>query len=156
MEGRLCLKDSKMSVKRTFSNPTQVLTRDDLVESIHKYFPVTPVPDYLEFCGQWPANEEDEYLVFKDQKWTDLPDVVFVKWYDIDPMIGLPVELREYYLPAFMVRFLTYSDQRMLNIDYWQLPVLFRAPGDKTIVSFSGNQLVCIDRFCDFVKSIKQ
>jgi hypothetical protein len=105
MERRLVLKDSKMSMKRTFSNPTQVLTRDDLVESMNKDFLVTPVPDYHEFCGQWPANEEDEYLVFKALKWTDLPDVVFDKWYDIDPMIGLPIELREYYCHRFWCAF---------------------------------------------------
>ncbi len=126
--------------------------RDELVAQILACFPTTPVPDYPQ-GGFVFGPSGDEYQPFAGKKWTEVPDVVFTENYDVSPLIGFDETLRNYYLPAFMMRELTHNDFCVPTVWYLDTEEPKQLEANKKLTT---EQKKCVAAFVAFSKLMEE
>lgn len=135
-----------------FGDADRNAQRDELVAQILASFPTSPVPAYPEH-GYVFGPSGDEYLPFAGRKWTEVPESVFTENYDVSPLIGFDERLRNYYLPAFMMRELTHNDFGRPTV--WYLDTEDRKQVDAN-EKLTDAQKSCVGAFVAFSKLMEE
>lgn len=90
-----------------------MITIQSLANDLRLYFPADPVPPYPSMMGMNPVGI-DEYSLFANRRWTEVPPVSYFQDYDISPANGFSSiespHLWNYHLPGFLLASLLHEN----------------------------------------------